>query len=308
MDEEHKSLEENETYVLRRLPPGVRAIGTKWVFKIKLGLQGETLRYKCRIVVKGYRQVSGEHFTYTLAPTLQMASLRIFLILAMHHRWDIEQFDTKTAFLIPELNEDEQIWITPPEGIEVPAGFAWLLLKGMYGCAQASHLWHGHQQKTILSIGFLPTSADECLYTKVDEKGSLVAILFTWVDDGCVAGSPTAIEETMVALEKAYPMKRMGRPSLLIGMGIQYQLSTGRVSISQEQYTRQFLSRFGYDNMNRCLTPATCRLSKQDCPKPGSNEQKHMAKFPMKQVVGGAGWLVTGSRPDIVQTQEKEEG
>ncbi|WVZ87322.1 hypothetical protein U9M48_033977 [Paspalum notatum var. saurae] len=49
MLEEMASIEENKT-----LPRGHRAIGLKWVFKLKRDEHGEIVKYKARLVVKGY--------------------------------------------------------------------------------------------------------------------------------------------------------------------------------------------------------------------------------------------------------------
>ena len=54
MEEELQSIEENQTWSLAKLPKGRRAIGLKWVFKVKRDEQGKVVRHKARLVVKGY--------------------------------------------------------------------------------------------------------------------------------------------------------------------------------------------------------------------------------------------------------------
>ena len=56
MQDEMDSLHENHTYELVELPKGKKALRNKWVYKLKLGDTGKTLRYKARIVVKGFQQ------------------------------------------------------------------------------------------------------------------------------------------------------------------------------------------------------------------------------------------------------------
>lgn len=56
MQEEMKSLHENHTYDLVKLPNGKKALKNKWVYKVKTGEDGKSPRYKARIVVKGYEQ------------------------------------------------------------------------------------------------------------------------------------------------------------------------------------------------------------------------------------------------------------
>ncbi|GMI88485.1 hypothetical protein HRI_002517800 [Hibiscus trionum] len=55
MDEEIKSIEKNNTWELSELPKGHEAIRVKWIFKKKKNARAEVVRYKARLVVKGYK-------------------------------------------------------------------------------------------------------------------------------------------------------------------------------------------------------------------------------------------------------------
>lgn len=54
MEEELLAIEENNTWTLTELPQGRRAIGLKWVFKVKRDEAGKVVRHKAWLVVKGY--------------------------------------------------------------------------------------------------------------------------------------------------------------------------------------------------------------------------------------------------------------
>lgn len=49
-----KALETNGTWSIVPLPPGNKAIRCKYVYKIKLRLDGTIDKYKARLVAKGY--------------------------------------------------------------------------------------------------------------------------------------------------------------------------------------------------------------------------------------------------------------
>ena len=53
MDDEMRSLEKNDTWVLTELPTGKKTVLNKWVFRIKTEPDGKR-RFKARLVVKGY--------------------------------------------------------------------------------------------------------------------------------------------------------------------------------------------------------------------------------------------------------------
>ncbi|GJP56161.1 hypothetical protein CLOM_g15211 [Closterium sp. NIES-68] len=55
-DEEMGSIIENDTFDLVNLPPGRKAISSKWLFKRKTDADGNIERYKSRLVAKGYQQ------------------------------------------------------------------------------------------------------------------------------------------------------------------------------------------------------------------------------------------------------------
>ena len=71
MEEELNQFERNKVWELDDKPDNHPAIGTKWVFKIKLDEYGIVIRNKARLVAKGYNQ-EGIDYEETYAPVAKL--------------------------------------------------------------------------------------------------------------------------------------------------------------------------------------------------------------------------------------------
>ena len=63
-------------------PPVAKIIHSLFVFRRKRNDTGKIVRYKARLVVKGYKQKIGIDYTETFAPTVRAPTLRILLSFA----------------------------------------------------------------------------------------------------------------------------------------------------------------------------------------------------------------------------------
>jgi len=64
-------------------------------------LPNGTLRYKARLVIKGYKQVEGVNFDETYAPASNESYLLSFVA---RNGWEIDHFDVVTAILNPKID------------------------------------------------------------------------------------------------------------------------------------------------------------------------------------------------------------
>ncbi|PNX58687.1 retrovirus-related Pol polyprotein from transposon TNT 1-94, partial [Trifolium pratense] len=106
MHTEFKALTDNNTWSLVPLPPHKKAIGCKWIFRIKENPDGTINKYKARLVAKGFLQTPDFDFTETFSPVIKPVTIRIILTLAVTHKWVVQQIDINNAFLNGILHEE----------------------------------------------------------------------------------------------------------------------------------------------------------------------------------------------------------
>ena len=82
MQAEVRSLIENHIYDLVKLPQGNKALINKLVYRLKTVNNGSQLRYKARLIVKGFNQKKGINFEEIFSPVVKMSSIRVVLGLA----------------------------------------------------------------------------------------------------------------------------------------------------------------------------------------------------------------------------------
>jgi hypothetical protein len=153
------ALAKNKTWELVDLPPGHKAVKSKWVFKLK-----SDGCYRARLVAKGFTQIPGIDYDETFSPVARFESLRLLLALAALEDWEIHQMDIKSAFLNGVL--DKEIYMEQPQGF-VTAGQetkVCRLKKAIYGLKQASRAWNQQFHGVLNELGFMWTYTDAGIY------------------------------------------------------------------------------------------------------------------------------------------------
>ena len=175
-DAEYNSLIENKTWKLVELPPGRKAIGCKWVFKLKHDVDGKVERVKARLVAKGYAQKYGIDYDEILSPVVRFSSIRFLIAFAVQHDMLIHQMDVETAFLNGKLGEE--IYMQQPEGYVKPGEkyVVCKLEKSLYGLKQSSRCWNKALRESVEKIGFTQATADPCVFIRKKDTLTIIAI------------------------------------------------------------------------------------------------------------------------------------
>nr|GEV34077.1 zinc finger, CCHC-type [Tanacetum cinerariifolium] len=96
----------NNTWLLADLPSGCKPLGSKWIFKRKLKVDGTIENFKARLVIQGFEQKSEIKYFDTYAPMARISTIRMLIAMASIHNLVIHQMDVNTTFLNGDLDKE----------------------------------------------------------------------------------------------------------------------------------------------------------------------------------------------------------
>jgi hypothetical protein len=257
MAEEMHAIEENGTWELCNLPAVQRAIGLKWMYKLKQNLAGEIVRYKARLVVKGYAQRAGVDFDEVFVPVARLDSVRVLLAVAAQRGWEVHHLDVKSVFLNGDLIE--KVYVSHPPGFVIAdkEGEVLRLRKALYGLHQAPRAWNAKLDNTLLSLGFTRSPSEHAVYTRGDAASRL--LLGVYVDDLVVTG--TNLQEIVKfkqEMKEKFKMSDLGLLTYYLGMEVKQ--ASGRITLCQSAYASKLLDKAGMADCNTAAVPMEARL------------------------------------------------
>ncbi|KAG8493453.1 hypothetical protein CXB51_010754 [Gossypium anomalum] len=227
------ALLQNHTWSLCSLPDNRRAIGCKWLFKIKKKADGSIDRYKARLVAKGFSQHAGIDFQDTFSPVVQATTIRTILAVTVMKGWSLRQVDVNNAFLNGELTEE--IYMTQPHRFEAsgPNGqqFVCKLNKALYGLRQAHRAW-------ALLVAY----------------GLCRLLLMAYVDDIVLTGSSNEeIDSVVQQLHHKFALKDMGQLNFFLGITV-HHTSQG-LFLNKKKYITEILNKTEMSGASATPTP-----------------------------------------------------
>lgn len=165
MQNELTSLNQTGTWQIVDLPPAVKPIRCRWIFKVKHNDDGSIERYDRRLVAKGYNQIEGLDYFDTYSPVAKLTTVRFIIALASINHWHLHQLDVNNAFLHGELQED--VYMTIPQRVpHSKPNQVCKLTKSLYSLKQTSRKWYEKLIIILLSNGYKQSTSDASLFIK----------------------------------------------------------------------------------------------------------------------------------------------
>ena len=281
---EKESLKKNNTWKIvdSSKAEGKKILSSKWIFKTK-----EDGRRKARLVVRGFEQVHGIDYEETYSPVINNASLRILFALVAKKNYLLTTFDIKTAFLYGKLDEDEDVYMYPPEGYNYGNKIC-KLQRALYGLKQAPLKWNQRFSMFLKNEGLEALKSEQCIYTN-KEKTLIVGF---YVDDGILLCKNKQEQDKFIEkLEKEFEITINWNPKSFLGMEI--KRSEENVKLTQEIFTQRILNIFEMNGSKPVDTPSVKCNEELD--------ESEKTNYQYREAIGGLLYLSTKTRPDLAQ-------
>ncbi|MBW0479524.1 hypothetical protein O181_019239 [Austropuccinia psidii MF-1] len=260
IENELLNMKKHNVFEVLPIPGCVKLIGRGWVFIKKPGIGTEPARFKEQYVASGNSQLSGVNLYETFAPTATFALLQILLTLAEKFNLITASFDFTAAYLNAYI--DEEVWISPSDGLVIPSGSGCRLRKAFY---------------------------DSSVY--VNSKIGLTVWLH--VDDGVVFGQrQDNIDNLKCSLCEEFDIKWNNGLKHIIGIEID-QTETG-FHLSQPSLIQSIINKY-WDKRHMPQTPLPPKYAMVSLT--NDSEIMHQAEF--IAAVGALSYVATGTWPDI---------
>jgi Reverse transcriptase (RNA-dependent DNA polymerase) len=263
-------------------------VKSRWAFRVSREPDG-SIKFRARIVAKGFSERRGIDYFETFAPTVSLKSLLVLLHLAASRDWEIRSIDIGNAYLEADLDTEIHMELPPEPG--QPRRVV-RLLKSLYGLKQAGELWNRRLDQILKDLGFTRCESDACVYTRI--KGTTRTYICLYVDDLLTFGNDKQdlldFEEELSKKVKKLTIK--GDAQGFVGMEFRRDRAKKIITLTQTQYIRDVVHSEGLDLASAKATPA---VASRDL-----NKAERGTRDPMRTIVGKIRYAVDHVHPEAL--------
>ena len=128
----------------------------------------------------------------------------------------------------------------------------------MYGLKQAALDWFNFQDKFLISMNFIRSTMDRCLY--VYNVDGITCIIYVHIDDYLIGCNNDKFFEDFLSAYSKFTCNKgdvvdLGAPLNHMQIALEYRFEEGVITFSNDRYIRQTLARFGMTDCNPKYSP-----------------------------------------------------
>jgi hypothetical protein len=268
---------------------------TMWVFTYKTDSDGFVTRFKARLVARGDLQAISKDEVKALTAAYRTFRLLCALICAFD--LDVIQLDAINAFANALI--DQEIYISPPSGLEVSPGVSLRLRKALYGLRKSPKLWFLEISAALKHMGYQPVPDEPCLFVHPIK----LLFVFFYVDDILVIGHPTLhkeMEEIVHKLENRFELRRLPEFNSFLNTRIVRNRKEKRLWICSDKYLDKLITQYQLEYLKPSATP----LSTQELETFEGEATESQIKGYSRRV-GSITYPASTARPDIAYSASK---
>lgn len=294
MKNEINALNENNTWNLVKAPNNVQIVDSKWVYKIKKNNPNGVIKYKARLVARGFTQKYAENYWDTYAPVVKCSTIRLLLAMAVECNLMVDQIDVRNAYIKSDLKES--IYMKQPKGFESDENMVCKLNKSLYGLKQAGYEWNKCINEFLVNeMKFDRLKSDPCVYKRGNNDNKIIISLY--VDDILIfSDNRKLIDEFKEHINKRFGVEDVGECRKIIG--IEVERTNGRLRICQTSFIKDLLKEYQMEDCKIERTPTNSSLE-LICPEENCENCRIVDSTIYRSLIGKLLYLAGSTRPDI---------
>jgi hypothetical protein len=225
--------------------------------------QRQILHQKVRGSVKAIRAVRNTRVFLSetrvvadaYAPVGKLTTFRYLISHIGRYGSNIDQLDVVTAFLNPEIDDDDIYMTLPersPQGPSAPK-IAVILRKALYWLKHDPRLWHDDIDAFLLSLGFTQSSAVRKVYFR--SNGILILLYVNDISMSYPDAGTNATIEVNMKLSEMFKIKNLGPVCQFLCIEIYRDANVTGISLRQTASITTILKCLGMEHSHGISTP-----------------------------------------------------
>jgi hypothetical protein len=287
IENEYNNLKRRGVLVEVPRPRGnIRLVDSKLVFKTKIK-NNKIVKYKVRLVARGFTQVPEEDYNETFAPVARTNSLRLFLKVSVVKKHKRKMLDVVAAYLYGKLNED--IYLKTPANWKCKPGNVLKMKHALYGTKQGGRSWYQLLKDYNLKVLNMKMSeSDNCIFFREDYS----VMMLVYVDDMIISYKNESDYLNLIdRIKRDFEIGEEGPIDWYLGIKLIDQ--GNKIMMNQTEYIEKIIEKYKVKNTSN--TPMIINYAIEK-----SKEDTLDEKLDIKSKIGSLMFAAVSTRPDIM--------